>query len=277
MSGPKSQDERTVLRPLDVGDGLTVALVIPFQPVDSPVRFVVAVMHLKPAPTPADGALTAMLDRSRDDVNLESAGVARLVANRTSMQASGGPWPAFDAARAASSDPASRRAAMVYLAAQTGASLSRDVYLLADDAALGKLLDDVGKRLAGASGNDRSDAALAWQLDLSSLAFLSQALSDSHLPPPLATVLTDYAGEAGRHAGSMEEISKGPANRADLERRLIAENLIYLEDSSPAARVRANDWLALRGKAPAGFDPLGTARQRRDALEKAQSQASATP
>jgi len=58
-----------------------------------------------------------------------------------------------------------------------------------------------------------------------------------------------------------------------LDARVIAENLIYLEDASPASRVRAYDWLQSRGRAPAGFDPLGTPRERRDALEKARSAA----
>jgi hypothetical protein len=48
-----------------------------------------------------------------------------------------------------------------------------------------------------------------------------------------------------------------------------AENLVALEDSSPAARVRAFDWLAARAKAPRDFDPLGPAGQRRAALDKA--------
>jgi hypothetical protein len=48
-----------------------------------------------------------------------------------------------------------------------------------------------------------------------------------------------------------------------------------LEDSSPASRVRAFDWLTARGRAPAGYDPLGTPRQRRAALEHGLSTAAA--
>ena len=261
------QRERVVLRPIEVGDGVNVALVMPFQPADSPARFVVAIIHLQPIPQQLNDAMTTMLNRSVDDVNRASATAAQQAKDRLTTQPKGGPWPAFEAARRCGQarntprcDGLSRR--------PDRRALSRDLYLLADDATLAKLLDDVGKRLAKVSSNDRSDDALAWQLDLSSLAFLSQTLSDGHLPPTLAAVLTDYAGEAGRHPGSMEEISKGLANRDDLERRLIAENMIYLEDSSPAARVRASDWLASRGKVLAGYDPLSTPRQRRDALEK---------
>ncbi|MCS7034766.1 MAG: hypothetical protein NZ561_12355, partial [Phycisphaerae bacterium] len=50
--------------------------------------------------------------------------------------------------------------------------------------------------------------------------------------------------------------------------RLIAENLIYLSDNSPAAQVRAYDWLRSRGRAPDSFDPLADPRSRRTALEQ---------
>ena len=47
---------------------------------------------------------------------------------------------------------------------------------------------------------------------------------------------------------------------------MIVENRIYLEDNSPASRVRAYDWLKARGAAPKGFDPLANPRDRREAL-----------
>ena len=42
-----------------------------------------------------------------------------------------------------------------------------------------------------------------------------------------------------------------------------------LEDSSPAARVRAYDWLKAHARQPTGYDPLGEAHQRSAAIEKA--------
>jgi hypothetical protein len=44
---------------------------------------------------------------------------------------------------------------------------------------------------------------------------------------------------------------------------------VYLEDASPAARVRAYDWLNGKNLAPAGYDPLGSNKDRRAALDKA--------
>jgi hypothetical protein len=60
---------------------------------------------------------------------------------------------------------------------------------------------------------------------------------------------------------------RGATSRAELAVRLWNENRILLEDASPASRVRAFDWLALRGLAPAGFDPLAPLAERRAALE----------
>jgi hypothetical protein len=89
------------------------------------------------------------------------------------------------------------------------------------------------------------------------------------LPPELRAVLTIYAGEPARHGGSLDDIAHQSTSRQDLENRLTAENLVFLTDASPASRVRAYDWLKARGLAPAGFDPLGPAKERREALDKA--------
>jgi hypothetical protein len=94
------------------------------------------------------------------------------------------------------------------------------------------------------------------------------------LPPELRAILTVYAGEPSRHSGSLDDIANQSTSRQDLENRLTAENLVFLTDSSPASRVRAFDWLSARGLAPAGYDPLGSAKQRREALDKALSTAS---
>ena len=88
-------------------------------------------------------------------------------------------------------------------------------------------------------------------------------------PPELRAVLTVYAGEPSRHAGSLDDIAHQATSRQDLENRLTAENLVFLTDSSPGSRVRAFDWLRARNLAPAGYDPLGPAKLRREALDKA--------
>ena len=148
---------------------------------------------------------------------------------------------------------------------------------MADDATLATLTQTILQRAAD-PGTPHTASALAWVLDDSAfelLARLQAGQNGMKLPPVLATVLTLHAGEAGRHASSLEDITRHLTSRMDLENHLTAENLVFLTDASPAARVRAYDWLKSRGRAPEGYDPLGPPRQRREALDKALS-ASAT-
>jgi hypothetical protein len=171
--------------------------------------------------------------------------------------------------------PVRRRAALVYLADQTGATICQDVALVADDSLLKTLAGEV-KSEAGPALVVGDVAAAGWAMDRSAISTMQPLLTSATLPEELFAVLTVHLGEPGRHSASLEEIMHGAASRQDLDQRLIAENFIYLEDSSPASRVRAFDWLQARHLAPAGFDPLAPAKQRRVALDKALSAPPAT-
>jgi hypothetical protein len=109
----------------------------------------------------------------------------------------------------------------------------------------------------------------AWILDRSAITAMQPKLTTATLPPELFAVLTLHMGEPGRHSASVDAIMRAATGERDLVRRLIAENYIFLEDSSPASRVRAFQWLGSHNVAPAGFDPLAPPRQRRIALDKA--------
>ena len=180
------------------------------------------------------------------------------------------------------------RASLVYLAGQTKAHLCEDVALVADDATLAALVAQARAVLAppapattawtpGAVATSAQAMptgpadldAVGWTLDKATFVLLGQLVANNKLPTELAGVLSTHMGEAGRHPSSFEEVGRAAAGRADFDNRLVAENLIYLEDSSPSARVRAFDWLRGRGKAPAGYDPLGEPRDRRAALDRA--------
>jgi len=142
--------------------------------------------------------------------------------------------------------------------------------MVADNATLQQLSNQI---IRSTRGIDMSQAALLGSLlDVTTMQWLAKQQAEGKLSDVLTGVLLEHTGEAGRHSSSLELVCKNLSSQADLRTRLIAENLIYLEDSSPASRVRAYDWLAARGQAPAGYDPLGPARQRRDALEKALAQ-----
>jgi hypothetical protein len=163
-----------------------------------------------------------------------------------------------------------RRAALVYLAEQGDARLCEDVAMLADDALLTQIAAAV-KRDAPAAINGGDLGQYAWILDRSAIAALQPLLAKAALPPELFAVLTEHFGEPGRHSAAVDEIMRGTSSGGELRRKLISENYIYLEDSSPAARVRAFEWLEAQKLAPAGFDPLGSPKQRRQALDQALS------
>jgi hypothetical protein len=166
------------------------------------------------------------------------------------------------------SDPERRRAALVYLASQSDAQICLDVASVCDDDLLAQIAKSVR---AGASPAlaDLKVEQFAWILDRATIVAMQPKLTTATLPAELFAVLTLHMGEPGRHAASVDAIMHGATSQQDLLHRLIAENYIFLEDSSPASRVRAYEWLQSHDIAPAGFDPLGAPRQRRIALDKA--------
>jgi hypothetical protein len=123
---------------------------------------------------------------------------------------------------------------------------------------------------------------VGWLLDHAAYNLLADLLNTANMtngapmPDELAATLANHAGEAGRHPSSMQQILNRVGGRDEFNNRVLAENLIFLEDTSPASRVRAFDWLTARGHAPAGFDPLGTPRQRRQALDAGMNAAATT-
>lgn len=209
------------------------------------------------------------------------AGVARALAAAAAPRPTDsqlGARSLVEAAMPMLAEPATQRRALSYLAAETGAAICQDAALVADDEVLARLATTIVEQAAATRDQPAGVAQWGLTLDLCTIKVLAEMQSAGHLPAELQSVLTIHTGEVGRRAGSAEELlGGGVASRADLNNRLVAENLIALEDNSPAARVRAYDWLATRGRAPEGFDPLGPARARRDALEKAFASPSTQP
>lgn len=178
-------------------------------------------------------------------------------------------WSGYELVLQSSGKPAKRRAAMNFIAAQTEARIAQDLILVADEATLEQLHQTV---LSSMSTLNREGVLLGWLMDFATLKLCADRAAAGPLPPQMVSVLTMHLGEAGRNAGSLPDLIKGVTTREELQTRAMVENLIYLEDSSPAARVRAYDYLAARGRAPAGYDPLGSPQQRRQALEQPATQ-----
>ncbi len=161
-----------------------------------------------------------------------------------------------------------RRSAIVYLASQSRATICEDAAISADDDFLKALADELANRLADAR-TAASMSAIGWVLDGTAFDLLARQQLQKKLNSRLTAVLLMHSGEVGRSGSSLEQLIGKAASRNDLENRLIAENFLYLEDVSPAARIRAYDWLARKQKAPAGYDPLGSAADRKKAIDAA--------
>jgi hypothetical protein len=260
---PVFQREMAIVDLPDGGSG-GAAVIVPMHFGGTDTSAVAAVIWIQPAANaPANIAAAA---RCAADLQLSADAAANRPGSLTVVSPG---WSRYRVALDALSDPNRRRSALVYLATQTGATLCRDVALAADQPSLDRLSAAIRRAVAASPGQSAPDAdALGWTLDRATFQMLGAELADASLPPELMAVLVACAGQAGRDAGSIEEVSKSLATRSDFANRLLAENFIYLEDSSLSARVRAFDWLSARGQAPPGYDPAGPPKDRRDALER---------
>jgi hypothetical protein len=243
------------------------ALIIPIQFKDAQTAAVVAIVEI--SPSSADAAHQKALTEAIAELKTASQAAGK----RPDVVSVDPPdWPGLSSALESLFWVDRQRAGLVFLAGQTQAVITEDVALAADETVLSKLADGVSKAMI-ASPAARDRASIGWVLERTTLGLLLQMQSSGKMPAEMSAILAMQAGEAGRHSSTLEEVMTGVTGRQDLENRLAAENYIFLEDTSPASRVRAYDWLRSRGLAPAGFDPLGTSKARRTALDKAQQSA----
>lgn len=253
-------EETAVLKPVSISEPTTLAVLIPFTFAKSEVRSVLAILSARPATDNADDAKLLAAANAEINRSISAAGAAppSAVSPR---------WTGYEVAMAGLDDPQTRRASLLFLCRQTHALICQDLALSASD----ETLDAVAKLIQQKASDPKvphDDASLAWLLDSGALRFAADLQTKDHCPPELLTLLIRHAGQAGMNSGSVAEILANEKTREGFEAHVMSENLIYLEDSSPAARVRAYDWLAARGKAPAGYNPLGTPRECEAALEK---------
>lgn len=168
-----------------------------------------------------------------------------------------------------------RRQALLFLANATEAEATVELALTAEDAWLDRFVEGLRTRLEEAGGDVLdTPAALGWLLERTTYDWLARTAADPErlLPDELGSLLTRRLGELGRHPDLVLEAVSSSSGAEDLLRRVHQENRIFLEDSHPAARVRAFDWLSVRGVAPAGYDPLASPAARREALAQAEEE-----
>ena len=164
-----------------------------------------------------------------------------------------------------------RRSSLVYLAGQTGADLTQDVAAVAKTPVLGALVRAVAAKTLHAQAMTPTE--LGWVLDKTTYGLLYTIQKTKPLPEQLRIALALHLGEAAWHASSLDEMDRALASRADYRLRIIKENLIYLEDSSPADRLTAYDWLKSRHLAPPNYNPLAGNQARNTALDQAENNA----
>ena len=158
------------------------------------------------------------------------------------------------------------RSLLIYLARTTGAPMTREIALSAST----DLARQVARTIYRAALAQPADdiQALAWLLESQCYRVLIDRAKADHLPVALEAVLAWHTGQVGRDPTTLKDLIDMSTNVADFQRRLVLENRIYLEDMSPAARMRAFEWLKSRQQAPSGFDPLTSISQRRAALKE---------
>jgi hypothetical protein len=285
-ASPAQMDETAAPAPPDASLPQRETVLLDDIPFDGALQAVIVVpFRLPPAPHPAVAFLIDIAPGSDEPAHADALATSAAALQASAAAAAQRPQTALlsaddsaglTSAVRALAQPQSRRPALVFLTTQANAPLCGDVALTCDDDVLAVL---AGRIWQHASRDAlQSPQAFGWTLDYLTLQLLTEMLSNDQvkLPPELAAVLARHCGEAGRHASSLEEILKGASSQKDLNNRLIAENLIYLEDSAPASRVRAYDWLGATGNAPQGYEPLDPVSQRRDALERALNSAAPT-
>ncbi|HTL29440.1 MAG TPA: hypothetical protein VL282_09465, partial [Tepidisphaeraceae bacterium] len=244
-----------VLKPIAVSSSVPIAILIPFTFAKSQVRSILVLIDVGPA---NDDQETRRL-LADADASLKRSGAA--------PNALPPSWRGYATALSGLSLTSSRRASLVYLCRETKAPVCEDFALSASDADLSMFAPLVQKGMNG-PGAPRDEESLSWFLDATTLQFVGGLQTNNRLPPELLAMLLRHTGQVGMNSGSVAEMIAASRQRQDFDARVVAENIIYLEDGSPAARVRACEWLGARGKAPSGYDPLAPPRQRQAALEK---------
>jgi hypothetical protein len=252
-----------ILDPKPLAPPSRVAVVVPSQFSSKDIRAIIAVVQIDP-PTDSPERVQAIA-AFNEQLNSSTNALVIVPTNNET-----GVTTALRAMRRKET----ARVAMISLATDTGATVLSDVALVAREPVIEQLAPDLIQCVERANTADVK--ALGWLLDRATLEHLGTMQSSQTLPPELSSITARVAGEAARSGGSLGDLLH-VATREEFEARLTAENFTYLEDASPAARVRAYDWLAARGRAPASYDPLGTPKERAAAIDTSLAAQASTP
>jgi hypothetical protein len=176
-------------------------------------------------------------------------------------------WIGLAESLAGLAHPNSRRNALAFLGRRTGAAATEDVALSGAD----ELVAAVAERAANTAANLNSPlntATLGWMLEENTLNVLGERLAVGQPPSSVEGLLARHTGQVGRDRSFLKEVVARCRSLDELNAQVVEENMIFLEDNSPVARVRAYDWLVGKGLAPEGYNPLDERDERRAALSR---------
>jgi hypothetical protein len=266
MVGAQHDPERELLL-LDVApkvDEPALALALP-SPFDPASTLLISIALRSPDTDPSVAQeLAILLPTAREDfarARAESREATELLSAEAARSAT------IRAALAHLPSTLERRRAVVFLGESAGAPLLVDLALTTNDSELTALIEALTGDTTTTATTAATAADDAWHFESRAWSFLAEQLDRGSIDDALRGMLLRVAGEAGRFPGAVAALLARANSRRDLDALLIDENFAMLGTSDPAARVRAYDWLAARGKAPPGFDPLADRDRRRDALQ----------
>ena len=250
------------------GDAVRVQLLVPQADDQLPLR--VAVQH-RQAPDqgwflPVTGERFAgyvlVLRRigAANDAELRAAAAA---ARRVEIAAT----PSFvsdqHALVATSIGAQNRRGALLALAGAASETALLDTILTADESTL------IAMSRAVSATPPTDAAAYSWTFAKSVWGTLVPQLQRDDLAPGMRACLLRHFGALGTDPLGLEGVLGAATDFASLWSAVQHENLLSLGDHRIAVRVRAQDWLVAHDAAVRGYDPMGTAAARREALRSA--------
>lgn len=154
-----------------------------------------------------------------------------------------------------------RRPALLAIARRLHLDRCVDALLSADEA-----------RLAAATtlleGTRPASPTYAWCFERAVWSSMLPALQRDELPPAMRGCLLRHFGCLGADAASLQLRLGQAADAAAFDAALRDENVYGLESRSAVVRVRAHEWLAARGLAVPGFDPMADTAARRQVLRR---------
>jgi hypothetical protein len=247
--------ETALLDDVPYATGATFAVVTSLKANRTPWTALAAIVRVSDAGPQADAAreVEQQLRASAVRTGAASTGIATTALRTAIAELSGG--------------SASPRASLLFLASACDAHIAGDWALVASDDMVGRFARHVATVLSPDVPPQPKD--LQWLLDRTAVQWMCDAAAKDELSRELTTVLASHAGDVARRPDALLELIASVNGTDELNARLVAENYIALEDSSPAARVRAFDWLKAIGREPRGYDPLADARSRRAAIDNA--------